>query len=53
MIRMLGEEEALDMLNEEAHVEVGCDFCGQVYVLSSDVVRDLFDPKAPATIKLH
>ncbi len=53
MIKMLGEEEALDMLNEQSQVEVACDFCGQVYVLSGDVVRALFDPSAPFASVLH
>ena len=53
MLKMLGEEEALDMLNEQSHVEVGCDFCGQSYELSGEQVRALFDPNATPATQLH
>ena len=54
MLKMLGEEEALDMLNAQNHVEVGCDFCGQTYELTGEQVRALFDPNASQpTSALH
>lgn len=53
MLKMLGEDEALEMLNEHNQVEVGCDFCGQSYELSGEQVRALFDPNADSSAQLH
>ncbi len=53
MLKMLGEEEALEMLDEKNQVEVGCDFCGQTYHLSGEQVRSLFDPNAQPASQLH
>ena len=50
---MLGEDEALDMLSEQNHVEVSCDFCGQTYELTAEQVRALFDPNVEPTSQLH
>ena len=46
MLKMLGEEEAMDMIDESNRVEVSCDFCGQVYELTGEQVKALFDPNA-------
>ena len=46
MLKMLGEEEAMDMIDETNRVEVSCDFCGQVYELTGEQVKALFDPNA-------
>ena len=53
MLKMLGEDEALDMLSEQNHVEVSCDFCGQTYELTAEQVRALFDPNVEPTSQLH
>ena len=53
MLKMLGEDEALDMLSEQNHVEVSCDFCGQAYELTAEQVRALFDPNVEPTSQLH
>jgi molecular chaperone Hsp33 len=55
MITMLGEEEALEMLDEQREVNVSCDFCGQKYTLSATQVNALFTPDADATLasQLH
>ena len=53
MLKMLGEDEASDMLSEQNHVEVSCDFCGQAYELTAEQVRALFDPKVEPTSQLH
>lgn len=52
---MLGEEEAISMIDENDQVEVACDFCGQEYVLTDTQVRGLFDPKTANNpiVKLH
>ena len=53
MLKMLGEDEASDMLSEQNHVEVSCDFCGQAYELTAEQVRALFDPNVEPTSQLH
>ena len=53
MLKMLGEDEASDMLSEQNHVEVSCDFCGQTYELTAEQVRALFDPNVEPTSQLH
>lgn len=55
MLNMLGEEEAISMIDENDQVEVACDFCGQEYVLTDTQVRGLFDPKTAHNpiVKLH
>ena len=53
MLKMLGEEEVMDMLNEENHIQVGCDFCGHQYTLPAQVVRGLFDTSSDIKSQLH
>lgn len=53
MVKMLGMDEACDMIDEDNRMEVGCDFCGQTYVLSGEQVRALFDPAAEIKPQLH
>ena len=53
MLKMLGEDEASDMLSEQNHVEVSCDFCGQAYELTAEQVRALFDPNVEPTSQSH
>ena len=53
MLKMLGEEEVMDMLNEENHIQVGCDFCGHQYTLPAQVVRGLFDTSTDIKSQLH
>ena len=53
MLKMLGEDEASDMLSEQNHVEVSCDFCGQTYELTAEQVRALFDTNVEPTSQLH
>ena len=53
MVKMLGMDEACDMIDEDNRMEVGCDFCGQTYVLSGEQVRALSDPAAEIKPQLH
>lgn len=53
MLKMLGEDEALDMLDEHDQTEVSCDFCGQTYELEGRQVRALFDEDNPISAALN
>lgn len=53
MLHMTGEEEVMDMLNEDQQVEVVCDFCGQTYHFDHASIRALFESEQGNITKLH
>ncbi len=42
MLRMLGQEEVLDLLGEQSHIDVACNFCGKPYQFDSVDCTELF-----------
>lgn len=46
----LGQEEALDIVEEQGLIEIDCQFCRQRYAFNRDQVNDLFSPDAEDTI---
>lgn len=42
MLKMVGAQEAGDILLEQGSVEIGCDFCNQRYVFDEDEVNELY-----------
>jgi molecular chaperone Hsp33 len=42
MLKMVGAQEAGQILLEQGSVEIGCDFCNQQYVFDEDEVNELF-----------
>lgn len=42
MLKMLGAQEAGDILAEQGSIEIGCDFCNQHYVFDEDEVNALY-----------
>ena len=46
MIRALGEEDALALVEEQGKIEVTCEFCGKTYAFDPIDVHQLFDEHA-------
>lgn len=42
-LKMLGQDELLDMIEKDDGAEATCDFCGEVYQTTSDQLRKLID----------
>ena len=42
MLKMLGAQEAGEILHEQGSVEIGCDFCNQRYVFDEEEVNELY-----------
>ena len=45
MLRSLGREESEDIVAERGNVEVGCQFCGQLYHFDAVDVGEMFTPQ--------
>ncbi|WP_018149777.1 Hsp33 family molecular chaperone HslO [Leeia oryzae] len=44
MLKMLGEEEVVGVLQEQGSIEVGCEFCNTRYVFDAADVQSIFYP---------
>lgn len=55
MLKMLGAQEAGEILHEQGSVEIGCDFCNQRYVFDEEEVNELYqmDVMAAASEARH
>jgi molecular chaperone Hsp33 len=42
LIKMLGENDAADLLKESGHIEITCDFCNQKYIFDTIDVALIF-----------
>jgi len=51
MLKMLGAQEAGDILLEQGSVEIGCDFCNQRYVFDEEEVNELFQMDVQAAAR--
>lgn len=43
-MELLGQPELRDMVDENVHQEVRCEFCAKAHVFSGDQIRELLDP---------
>ena len=43
MLKLLGGQEAAEVVLEQGSIEIGCEYCGQRYVFDEDDVNTLFD----------
>lgn len=51
VLRLLGEPEVQDILTEQGHVEVKCDYCMQTYTFDSVDCAEVFASDAPVGIR--
>jgi len=52
MLKMLGVQEASDILLEQGSIEIGCDFCNQRYVFDEDEVNQLYQLDVMSSARL-
>jgi molecular chaperone Hsp33 len=53
MIQGLGSEEARDIVREQGHIEVGCDFCGLAYRFDAIDTEQIFVDTAPGSSSIQ
>jgi molecular chaperone Hsp33 len=54
VLKLLGEQDALDLLAEQGRIEVTCEYCGRTRTFDSIDVSQLFtEPPAPTSDTLH
>ncbi len=53
MIQGLGAEEARDIVREQGHIEVGCDFCGLAYRFDAIDTEQIFVDTAPGSSSIQ
>lgn len=53
VLRLLGEQEALDALAADGHVDVTCEYCGRNRRFDEVDLKRLFAPAVPASGRLH
>lgn len=51
MLRLLGEPEVQEILEERGHVEVKCDYCNENYTFDSVDCAELFASDAPVAVR--
>jgi molecular chaperone Hsp33 len=47
-LRMVGQQEVEEILDEQGEVQVTCEFCNRRYAFTPDAARALFTPSAAA-----
>ncbi|MCQ4145172.1 Hsp33 family molecular chaperone HslO [Vogesella sp. AC12] len=51
MLKLLGGQEAADVVLEQGSIEIGCEYCGQRYVFDEDDVNRLFNFDVMAAVR--
>lgn len=51
MLKLLGGQEAGEVVLEQGSIEIGCEYCGQRYVFDEDDLKQLFDFDVVAAVR--